>query len=571
MKTRLSAAKPSAEATAGSPVRFPDAASLAALRAWYEGLSARKAVTRYLGHEKLDGESSRGILGRVRRQLRDLAQQRHRPDLAELFEHGLAERVQHARAVSRAIDLLRSLPTPEPNIGDDIGQWLTPRAARALYAHGIKTLAALTLRIPRRRRWWAAIAGLGAAGAGQIEAFFAQHPQLTERARALIAVQAPQEIVPWERLSVPHEVDGSHGTFRAPRATCTLSANNDYQAGQAWLALHESLATQRAYRKEAERLILWAIIERSSALSSLTNEDAVAYRAFLRQPTPRGRWVGPPRPRSSPDWKPFAGGLSAHSVAYALSVVGALFRWLIEQRYLLANPFAGIKVRGAARSDRRAATRAFAEGEWSLIQTVAEALEWSYGWEPAAAQRLRFVLDFAYATGLRASELVSATLGHVETDIQGDHWLHLVGKGSKAGKVALPPLARFALNRYLMQRGLPTTPTRWEPRTPLLGSLDQDGAGITAARLWSVMRRFFTLTADLIQTDRPAVAEKLRHASPHWMRHTHATHALARGVELTTVRDNLRHASVSTTSIYLHTDELKRARQIGEAFGTRQN
>lgn len=53
------------------------------------------------------------------------------------------------------------------------------------------------------------------------------------------------------------------------------------------------------------------------------------------------------------------------------------------------------------------------------------------------------------------------------------------------------------------------------------------------------------------------------------MRHTHATHALARGAELTTVRDNLRHASVATTSIYLHTDEVKRARQIGDAFAAR--
>lgn len=47
------------------------------------------------------------------------------------------------------------------------------------------------------------------------------------------------------------------------------------------------------------------------------------------------------------------------------------------------------------------------------------------------------------------------------------------------------------------------------------------------------------------------------------MRHTHATHALALGAELIAVRDNLRHASVATTSIYLHTDEVKRARQMG--------
>jgi site-specific recombinase XerD len=87
-------------------------------------------------------------------------------------------------------------------------------------------------------------------------------------------------------------------------------------------------------------------------------------------------------------------------------------------------------------------------------------------------------------------------------------------------------------------------------------------------RLWGVLRRFFLLAAQAIEADHPPLAEKLRRASPHWMRHTHATHALGRGAELTTVRDNLRHASVSTTSIYLHSDEVKRARQIGEAFAT---
>ena len=63
--------------------------------------------------------------------------------------------------------------------------------------------------------------------------------------------------------------------------------------------------------------------------------------------------------------------------------------------------------------------------------------------------------------------------------------------------------------------------------------------------------------------------DKLRKASPHWLRHTHATHALRSGAELTTVRDNLRHASISTTSIYLHADDLKRARQLSAAFSPR--
>src|SRR5436309_14507020 len=113
MKTRQS---PQSERS--RPDGLPDAASLAALRAWYEGLSAREAVARYLGHAKADGQSSRSMLGAIRRQLASLARCRHRDDLAALFDHPVSERSKHARAVARAIELLPSLPIPEPLIGD---------------------------------------------------------------------------------------------------------------------------------------------------------------------------------------------------------------------------------------------------------------------------------------------------------------------------------------------------------------------------------------------------------------------------------------------------------------------
>lgn len=556
-----------AEETAHS---FPSASAVAALRAWYAGMSTTNAIAQYLPHGIEGGRSSRAVLTEIRQQLEGHARRCRREDLAQLIRHPASVRLHRAGAVTAAIDELRGLSAPLPLVTDAIERWLPRRLAQPMLEHGLRTLADLTVRIPRRRRWWTAVPGLGATGASQVEAFFASHPSLTAQARALLPVTLQQDVVPLERLRVPGDVDGSRGAFRAPPATCILGAGNDYEAVQAWLSLHESTATQRAYRKEAERLILWSIVERRKALSSLTTEDAVAYRAFLRQPSPRGRWVGPAAVRTSPEWRPFAGVLSAHSIAYALSVAGALFRWLIQQRYVLANPFAGIKVRGASSTERSALTRVFSEGEWGIVQAVAEGLEWVHGWERPAAQRLRFVLDFSYATGLRVGELVSARLGQLEIDVRGDHWLRLMGKGGKIGRVALPPLARSALDRYLMQRQLPSTPSRWNPKTPLIGSLDLDSdAGITAARNWSVMRRFFTQVADVIEADSPALAEKLRRASPHWMRHTHATHALARGAELTAVRDNLRHASITTTSIYLHGDEVKRARQMDAAFAAR--
>jgi site-specific recombinase XerD len=46
--------------------------------------------------------------------------------------------------------------------------------------------------------------------------------------------------------------------------------------------------------------------------------------------------------------------------------------------------------------------------------------------------------------------------------------------------------------------------------------------------------------------------------------HLPRTH-LALGAELRTVRDNLRHGSIATTSIYLHSDEIERAQQLRQA------
>ena len=141
-----------------------------------------------------------------------------------------------------------------------------------------------------------------------------------------------------------------------------------------------------------------------------------------------------------------------------------------------------------------------------------------------------------------------------------------MGKGRKSGKVVLPPLARAGLDRYLVQRGLPTTPSKWRPTTPLIGSLGADESGISSWRLWRVLKRFFATAAEVVEEGRPALAEKLRRATPHWTRHTHATHLLDGGAELTTVRDNLRHASLATTSMYLHADDTRRARQVADQF-----
>lgn len=536
---------------------FASADELAALRAWYQGLSARQAVTRYLTPSGLDGQSSRAVLTAVRKKLQAFAMRRHRKDLAKVLDHSSEKRTAHAREALAAIEAMRQLPAPSPALVDSVDLWLPGRAALALKAAGLPTLADVAAKASQRKRWWTDVPRLGVTTARELEGLLAQLPVVQ---RAVIPA-SPATTSSYQLLSgdaiLPLELDGTFGTLRAPVEECTLDARNDLQAVRAWLGLHgESKNTRRAYQKEVERLLLWATQVRGKPLSSLKHEDAVAYRAFLLSSPPM----------SSQAWKRYTGALSPRSAGYAVLVVSAMFRWLVAQRYLKANPFAGLKVKGAKRTTDFDTSHMLRAHEWALMRIEADMLEFKHGWSPESAWRLRFILDFGLATALRASELVSATLGNIERNEGEESWLHVRGKGDKPARVHLPPLAIKALERYLAQRNLPVTTAYWHPDTPLIPPLSEDPGRLSTSRLWAILKRFFLLAAEQLESVNPALAAKLQRMTPHWMRHSHASQAAKAGVPLTVIRDNLRHADISTTSGYLNQDDEERASHLRKVF-----
>ena len=72
--------------------------------------------------------------------------------------------------------------------------------------------------------------------------------------------------------------------------------------------------------------------------------------------------------------------------------------------------------------------------------------------------------------------------------------------------------------------------------------------------------------ADALPKSQFEMAERIRKASTHWLRHTFATHALQSGVALEVVRDLLGHKSLATTSVYVTTERDNRSREM-EKFG----
>ncbi|MGH8159214.1 MAG: hypothetical protein ACREPQ_13925 [Rhodanobacter sp.] len=110
--------------------------------------------------------------------------------------------------------------------------------------------------------------------------------------------------------TLPAALSGIRGTNRASAsATRQIAANDDIAAIGLWLAEYQgSPHTFRSYRKEAQRLLLWAIQVRGKAVSSLTREDVLAYEAFLAKPLLT--WCDDALARRGDHRRLFAGSLS---------------------------------------------------------------------------------------------------------------------------------------------------------------------------------------------------------------------------------------------------------------------
>lgn len=386
-------------------------------------------------------------------------------------------------------------------------------------------------------------------------------------------------IVPLERLRVPARFSGVDGRFRG--SASTLSAQTDLDAVHAWLrAKGTRPATERVYRKEAERLLLWAILVRQRAVSSLTAEDAQAFVRFLGSKPPAD-WISSVESRSSDAWRPFRGRLSPQSVKHAVGVIGGLFTYLTKTGYLLANPFAEVEFKDDSAPTDWVEGRAFTPAEWNRVMRLLPAYERAgrisvrggvekrVPLSPAQSSRLRFVLEFLYGTGLRLSELAKAELTDIHTNSKGAHWLKVEKSKGKPGEVVVPERAYQALDSYLEARGVGSIARPARRKEPLLASVQRNR---TSSRLGftqtaSLCKEFFAFAAEKVH--KPEFQSKLQLASTHWLRHTHASHLVDGGTPIAHVRDNLRHASLATTSRYVHTDKEARGQSVNEFFKKR--
>jgi integrase/recombinase XerD len=158
--------------------------------------------------------------------------------------------------------------------------------------------------------------------------------------------------------------------------------------------------------------------------------------------------------------------------------------------------------------------------------------------QEALACRDRALFELLYAGGLRVSEVVGVGIEDLKID-QG--YVLVRGKGDKERIVPMGRAAAEAVTAYLATARPMLAAGR---HSPLL-FIAKGAHPISRQRVWQLV-------------DKASVAAG-RHASPHMLRHSCATHMVENGADLRTVQTILGHADISTTQVYTHValDRLK--------------
>ena len=207
-------------------------------------------------------------------------------------------------------------------------------------------------------------------------------------------------------------------------------------------------------------------------------------------------------------------GISNRSLDATRSCLSTFFQWLVNEKYLAANPMANIKPIKYEAKPREALSQ----------------IELEYLRRACSDKREIAILEVFYSTGCRVSELTGIKLSDINW---GAHSLTLLGKGNKHRTSYLNAKAEVAIREYVTSR---------KHESEYLFCNDRGGTQMTKSNVERIMRKI---------TERSGLQGK--RVSPHILRHTTATQALRSGMPVQDVQQLLGHANISTTMIYAST------------------
>ncbi len=215
--------------------------------------------------------------------------------------------------------------------------------------------------------------------------------------------------------------------------------------------------------------------------------------------------------------------LSPVSIARALSAIKGFHRFLYSEGYSSEDPTLSMKTPSV----------------WTKLPAVlslneVERLLSKPDVSKMAGIRDRAILELLYATGMRATELISLKMTDANLEVG---YIRCMGKGSKERIIPLGRQAIKCIQTYLSE----ARPHYSKNKDGIL-FISRLGGPMSRQSLWKIIKKYSKIA--LLKSE----------ISPHTLRHSFATHLLERGADIRAVQEMLGHVSISTTQIYTHID-----------------
>jgi integrase/recombinase XerD len=219
-------------------------------------------------------------------------------------------------------------------------------------------------------------------------------------------------------------------------------------------------------------------------------------------------------------------GLAASTSARRRAAVRQFYRFALEEGWLTEDPSRRVEAPRRGRPLPKLLEREEVERLLAAARTK----------DGAQGVRLACLIELAYASGLRVSELTGLSLAAVAGD---PAYVTVKGKGGKSRLAPLNGSARAAVKAYLALR--PSFLPKGIKDSPWLFPSRGAGGRLTPRRLGQLL-------------DQAAIEAGIdpKRVSPHVLRHAFATHLLEGGADLRIVQTLLGHADIGTTEIYTH-------------------
>lgn len=307
-----------------------------------------------------------------------------------------------------------------------------------------------------------------------------------------------------------------------------------------------SADTFTAYRREIERLLLWAWLICKKPLKEISRHEINDYLQFVNAPPlswiaikNADRFVADSKGqrKSNLEWRPFVlrtskinrlqgklpdkstYQLANKSIAALFATLSSLFTFLQRANYLDVNPISLVRQKKMYPQPQQTQKiiRKLSKSQWLNILETAK----NMAHQEPRHQRTSFLISAFYLLGLRISELATpgyvATMGNFTQDKEGLWWYTTVNKKNKIRYIAVPDELLDALKRYRNSLGFTPLPDSNED-TPLLPKI-KGKHGLGSRQIRNVVQTVFNNAVnELLREGKKTDAEDLAIATVHWLR-----------------------------------------------------